>query len=94
MSDNLTFRDEFHGAEHGAEDFECFIWADTPANNHFKFKIGRMIIETLGGTPSIVSSNNVANCNAKREQLLAACMVAHKEKPHEKVVALQRYHFQ
>jgi hypothetical protein len=93
LSDDLTFRDEFHGADNGADDFECFILADTPANDHFKFKIGKMILEMLGGMPSIVSINNVAICTAKRQQILAACRVAHKEKPYENGVVLQQRHF-
>jgi hypothetical protein len=83
----LTFRKDFHGAG----DFECIIWADEPPNNHWRFKIGKPILEMLG-EPSIVPKNNVAICDANRERILAACEVAHDEQPKEEDIVLRRHH--
>jgi predicted transcriptional regulator len=93
VNHDLTFEDEFQGTDHGADDFECFIWADEPPNKRWHFTIGKTILEMLGGTPSIVPQHNVAICNANRARILAACEVAHNEQPNEDRVVLQRQHF-
>jgi hypothetical protein len=93
MSDDLTFRDDFYGTHQGANDFECVIWADEPPNKHWRFSIGKTILEMLGGTSSIVPQKNVAVCNANRTRILVACEVAHNEQPDEVNVALQPHHF-
>lgn len=92
MSDDLIFREEIHGTDHGADDFECFIWADKGPKEHWRFKIGRTIL-AMFGKPSIVSKDNVDICNANRRQILAACKVAHNEQPAERAVVLERHHF-
>jgi hypothetical protein len=89
MSDDLIFREEIHGTDHGANDFECFIWAGKGPKEHWQFKIGRTILEIFG-KPSIVAKNNVDICNANRPQIFAACKVAYNEQPDKGAVDLQR----